>query len=45
MYLKTNKMKKIITICAAILMTACVFAQAPNKMSYPGKHKVALRVF
>jgi uncharacterized protein (TIGR02145 family) len=27
-------MKKIITICAAILMTACVFAQAPNKMSY-----------
>jgi hypothetical protein len=34
MYLKTNKMKKIITICAAILMTASVFAQAPNKMSY-----------
>ncbi len=27
-------MKKIITICAAILMTTCVFAQAPNKMSY-----------
>jgi hypothetical protein len=27
-------MKKIITICAAILMTANVFAQAPNKMSY-----------
>ncbi len=27
-------MKKIITICAAILMTAIVFAQAPNKMSY-----------
>ena len=27
-------MKKIITICAAILMTASVFAQAPNKMSY-----------
>ncbi len=27
-------MKKIITICAAILMTASVFAQSPNKMSY-----------
>ena len=27
-------MKKIITICAAILMTASVFAQAPEKMSY-----------
>jgi hypothetical protein len=27
-------MKRIITICAAILMTASVFAQAPNKMSY-----------
>jgi uncharacterized protein (TIGR02145 family) len=27
-------MKQIITICAAILMTASVFAQAPNKMSY-----------
>ncbi len=27
-------MKKIITICAAILITASVFAQAPNKMSY-----------
>ena len=27
-------MKKIITICAAILMTATVFAQSPNKMSY-----------
>jgi hypothetical protein len=27
-------MKKIITIFAAILMTASVFAQAPNKMSY-----------
>ena len=27
-------MKKIITICAAILMTASVFAQAPQKMSY-----------
>ncbi len=27
-------MKKIITICAALLMTASVFAQAPNKMSY-----------
>jgi hypothetical protein len=27
-------MKKIITICAAILMTVSVFAQAPNKMSY-----------
>ncbi len=26
--------KKIITICAAILMTASVFAQSPNKMSY-----------
>ncbi|MFM7721999.1 MAG: hypothetical protein ACKO7C_03240, partial [Bacteroidota bacterium] len=26
--------KKIISICAAILMTAAVFAQAPNKMSY-----------
>ena len=26
--------KKIITICAAILMTAGVFAQAPNKISY-----------
>jgi hypothetical protein len=34
MYLKTNNMKKIITTCAVILMTACVFAQAPNKMSY-----------
>ena len=27
-------MKKIITICAAILLTASVFAQAPQKMSY-----------
>lgn len=27
-------MKKIITICAAILITASVFAQAPQKMSY-----------
>ena len=27
-------MKKIITICAAILMSASVFAQAPQKMSY-----------
>jgi hypothetical protein len=27
-------MKKIITICAVILMTASAFAQAPNKMSY-----------
>jgi len=27
-------MKKIISIFAAILMTACVLAQAPNKMSY-----------
>ena len=27
-------MKKIITICAAILMTASVFAQAPEKVSY-----------
>jgi len=27
-------MKKIVAICAAILMTAIVFAQAPNKMSY-----------
>ena len=27
-------MKRIITICAAILMTASVFSQAPNKMSY-----------
>ena len=27
-------MKKISTICAAILMTASVFAQAPQKMSY-----------
>jgi hypothetical protein len=27
-------MKRIITICAAILMTANVFAQVPNKMSY-----------
>jgi hypothetical protein len=27
-------MKKIITICAAILITASVFAQAPEKMSY-----------
>jgi len=27
-------MKKIISICAAILMTASVFAQAPQKMSY-----------
>jgi hypothetical protein len=27
-------MKKLITICSAILMTASVFAQAPNKMSY-----------
>jgi hypothetical protein len=27
-------MKKIITICVALLMTASVFAQAPEKMSY-----------
>jgi uncharacterized protein (TIGR02145 family) len=27
-------MKKLITLCAAILMTASLFAQAPNKMSY-----------
>ena len=27
-------MKKIITICAALIMTANVFAQAPQKMSY-----------
>jgi hypothetical protein len=27
-------MKKIITICAAILMSSSVFAQAPQKMSY-----------
>ena len=27
-------MKKIITICSVILMTASGFAQAPNKMSY-----------
>jgi uncharacterized protein (TIGR02145 family) len=27
-------MKKLITICAAILITTFVFAQAPNKMSY-----------
>jgi hypothetical protein len=27
-------MKKIITICAVIIMTASLFAQAPNKMSY-----------
>ena len=27
-------MKKIITICAALLMTASVWAQAPQKMSY-----------
>lgn len=27
-------MKKIITICAALIMTASVFAQAPEKMSY-----------
>jgi uncharacterized protein (TIGR02145 family) len=27
-------MKKIITTCAVILMTACVYAQSPNKMSY-----------
>lgn len=27
-------MKRIITICAALLMSASVFAQAPNKMSY-----------
>jgi hypothetical protein len=33
-YLKTNKMKKIITICAVILMAASVFGQAPQKMSY-----------
>jgi uncharacterized protein (TIGR02145 family) len=26
--------KRIISICAALLMTASVFAQAPNKMSY-----------
>jgi hypothetical protein len=27
-------MKKLVTICAALLMIASVFAQAPNKMSY-----------
>ena len=27
-------MKKIITICAALFITASVFAQAPEKMSY-----------
>ena len=27
-------MKKIITICAALIMTASVFAQSPEKMSY-----------
>jgi uncharacterized protein (TIGR02145 family) len=27
-------MKRIITLCAAILMSASIFAQAPNKMSY-----------
>lgn len=27
-------MKKIITVCAVLLMTASVFAQAPEKMSY-----------
>lgn len=27
-------MKKLITICAALMMTANIFAQAPNKMSY-----------
>ena len=27
-------MKKIITICAAILMTASLWAQSPEKMSY-----------
>jgi hypothetical protein len=27
-------MKKLITVCAAFLMTASLFAQAPNKMSY-----------
>jgi hypothetical protein len=27
-------MKKIMTICAALIMTANVFAQSPNKMSY-----------
>src|SRR5574344_1085522 len=27
-------MKKIITICAVLLMTASVFAQSPEKMSY-----------
>jgi hypothetical protein len=27
-------MKRIITLCAVILMTASVFGQAPNKMSY-----------
>ena len=27
-------MKKIITVCAAIIITAGVFAQSPNKMSY-----------
>ena len=27
-------MKKLITICASILITTSVFAQAPNKMSY-----------
>jgi uncharacterized protein (TIGR02145 family) len=34
MYLKTNKMKKIFTLGAAILLTASVFSQAPQKMSY-----------
>jgi uncharacterized protein (TIGR02145 family) len=34
MYLKSNKMKKIFTIGAAVLLTACVFAQVPQKMSY-----------
>src|SRR5690554_6372474 len=33
--LKFIKMsKKIITICAALVMTASVFAQSPEKMSY-----------
>ena len=27
-------MKKLITFCAAVLMTASVFAQTPQKMSY-----------
>ena len=27
-------MKRLITIFAALLMTATAFAQAPNKMSY-----------